>query len=268
MRWFPLLLVGAACAGDAGSDPVAGDPICDGRLQDGEEYVDGPWDRDGDGHYDEDEADCRAAYAENRLDCDDSDPSVNADRLEVACNGFDDDCNSDTPDEIDYDEDGVAACDDCDDDSQLRSPLNEEICWDGIDNNCDGAREEDCPPDYNGVFQLSEVVKHTCSLGLVSIDFGQVGVLYNPPGASVYSVGGSQPGTMDGTIEADGSFSMRREIVFGMFGYCDEYYTLEGRFVDANRFEGTFTAHFEGTCLGCAGTRVWEDLEGLRVLAP
>ena len=41
--------------------------------------------------------------------------SATAAVLDLGCNGFDDDCSADTPDEGDGDADGFSACVDCDD---------------------------------------------------------------------------------------------------------------------------------------------------------
>jgi len=106
-------------------------------------------------------------YSPNEGDCDDYEPLVNPDAVEV-CDGIDNNCDevidADAEDAptwyIDYDGDtyggssayDVVSCDqpegyvsdgtDCDDDEPLVNPKADEIC-DGIDNNCDELVDED-----------------------------------------------------------------------------------------------------------------------------
>ncbi len=93
-------------------------------------------------------------------DCDDNDPNVNPDAIEVCRDGIDNDCNEETTDEkncqdcTDYDIDGFFVEEeckgkvDCDDTDYAINPDEKEICGDGIDNDCDGATDSDdsdCP---------------------------------------------------------------------------------------------------------------------------
>jgi len=109
-----------------------------------------------------------AGSVENGDDCDDADPAINPESVEVCDEGgVDEDCDSLVDDEddsldpstgttlyADADGDGygdatsaITACgelagyatiaDDCDDADATISPVAEEVCGDGIDNNCD-----------------------------------------------------------------------------------------------------------------------------------
>lgn len=70
-------------------------------------------DMDGDGYFD------GPSNCSIEVDCDDTDATINPGITEVLCNGVDDDCNSNTPDQ------------------------QAEICNNGIDDDCDGDVDED-----------------------------------------------------------------------------------------------------------------------------
>ena len=255
-RRIPPWLLLTGCFGDI-IDAEPGDPVCDGVLQEGEEVVDGPWDLDRDGHYSDQNSDCRENYGENRLDCDDNDPTVNASVREIECNDVDDDCNPDTPDQIDRDLDGAPSCDDCDDDNPFRSPTFLEECGDQVDNDCSGVIDQDCPDDYNGIYALDQIVRYNCFLQLISLDFNQMGAVHDPDQGelAMYSVGGTTPGTLDGTVTEDGVFQLISKL--DTEG-CKQDYTLEGQFTSEARFEGTLKVEFTGfDCLFCSD-RTWE----------
>lgn len=266
MRPAWILASMISCSGGAPTTVVPGDPICDGLLQEGEGVIDGPWDQDGDGHMNDADPDCIEHYGANRLDCDDTEASINASRTEIPCNGLDDDCNNDTPDVVDRDEDGSPACDDCDDENPLRSPDFAEECWDEIDNNCNGLLDEGCPPNWNGTFQLDQEIHYSCFLGKISFGFSELEMTYNPPGyGAARPIGSALPGTMSGELGKDGSFRMRRVIN----GDCHQEYTIEGQFINDNQFEATYTATFGNPllCLNCNSPRVYEII-GTRTLLP
>jgi len=89
-------------------------------------------------------------------DCNDNDPNVNPDAIEICEDGIDNDCDDGIDDQdlegccTDGDGDGFfveVGCGeeaDCDDAVPENFPGNEEIC-DGIDNNCNDLIDEECP---------------------------------------------------------------------------------------------------------------------------
>ncbi len=92
----------------------------------------------------------RDGYTPNQGDCDDEDAQVHP-GAEEACNGLDDDCDGQVPDdEQDHDGDGFRGCDgDCDDHDDAIRPGAEEVC-NGVDDDCDGTKpkdEADCDGD-------------------------------------------------------------------------------------------------------------------------
>ena len=126
-----------ACAGGI---TVRSNAKCDGEQQPSEDYVDSPFDVDGDGYFSDANDGCVETYDPENLDCDDRMDTTNPGEDEVLCNGEDDDCDEETADGPDVDQDGSLACDDCDDEDENNFPGNEEIC-DGLDNDCDGEPE-------------------------------------------------------------------------------------------------------------------------------
>jgi hypothetical protein len=266
-----LLFALAACSG--GPPPEERDtvtPVCDGQLQEDEGgVVDGPFDKDADGYVDANDADCRANYGVNRLDCDDADGRVHPDQGEVVCNAIDDDCNSETEDAQDADFDGALACDDCDDQDPRRFPGNSEDCWDELDNDCDGSVDPGCPPNFNGTFDLDQPVQLECRvLGIpyVNVAFTQVNVLWNPPYANMSAVGSPQPGAVEGTIDPDtGEFAFHGEAAIATALGCSEYYDFVGQFDGTDAFTMTFTAEYVGWACGrCESVTEW-TLSGVRV---
>ena len=132
------------------------DNDCDGAPEDPDDLTFYDWyeDADGDGFGDPDAAHpdnplCAppgeaGEYVSNSEDCDDADPALNPDAIEV-CNGIDDDCDPTTDldgADADADGDGFLACSptepDCDDADPDTWPGAEELCDGDVDNDCDG----------------------------------------------------------------------------------------------------------------------------------
>ncbi len=137
-----------SCAGDCDdTDPAVhpgADEICDGVDTNCDSIADEDdpaFDQDGDGALDP--VVCQAYTGSSPLDCDDTSPGRHPGAEEV-CNGIDDDCDGDVPDdEADADGDGVMACEgDCDDQDGDVRPGADEVC-NGVDDDCDG----DVPDD-------------------------------------------------------------------------------------------------------------------------
>ena len=174
-----------ACAPDAGEVGVGGDcddddgdvfpgasEVCDGDDDNCDGVVDEGvttvffTDADGDGYGDApvDACELGSGLSPNDLDCDDMDPAVNPDGVEI-CNELDDNCDGDVDEGVtttfyrDADGDGYGdaglpteACTqpdgyavfpgDCDDDAAAVSPDATELC-NGLDDNCDGVVDEE-----------------------------------------------------------------------------------------------------------------------------
>ena len=155
--WCVAVLLAAGCGGDIGVQQTS---VCDGLQQPGEDFVDEPFDRDGDGFFDGQNVDCAKHYEEDDLDCNDGDENVNPNATEVTCDGVDNDCDDETPDNV----------------------------------NCTSE-----PGDYSGTYSLDTTVVYSCAGGAVSISFSEVDVFDAQPNIEV-SGGGGQPGTMSGSL--------------------------------------------------------------------
>ncbi|MGI5865313.1 MAG: MopE-related protein [Myxococcales bacterium] len=166
---------------------------CDGIDNDCNGVVDGPaaldvstWyaDADGDGYGDPNVSQkaCQApgGFVDNSRDCDDTDPEINPDAVEL-CNAVDDNCDSAVDEDgaqgsseffADVDSDGygdpsvkrlacqrpsgfVADQTDCDDTSSAVHPNAVEYC-NGIDDNCDGTTDEDAAENAGAWYRDSD----------------------------------------------------------------------------------------------------------------
>lgn len=258
-RW-PLVLVVSGCgilstAPGRTVDEIL--PRCDGVYQSADGIaIDQVFDQDNDGYVDGSNSECEETFHVSVLDCDDDDPQRHPNAEEVLCNAKDDDCNAETPDGIDLDNDGFDGCIDCEDNNPFIHPDVPDTCWDFIDNNCDGAVDPGCGPNYNGTFVLDVPVTYGCVMGIVAIDFARVDVLWIPPDAAFVAFGSGQPGTVNGTIAADGSFDLTvsRSLASGL---CTENYTWEGSFTGISSFDATLTAEYFGNFCNTCEDQVW-----------
>lgn len=250
IRMLTMLTLLAGCDGAVATDTDVDNytPRCDGVKQEGEETVDAPFDLDGDGFFDQDNPDCAATFQPNQLDCDDSNPDVNPSKLEIPCNGVDDDCREASPESPDSDNDGVGACEDCDDQNPQRAPGFVEECFDGIDNDCDTITDNGCGEDYNGDWVIAEPPTLSCGIPglppllpytpLIEMNLAEVFVLWEPPLLTVGPTAGATPPLLETTeVAEDGTIAITNQE--GTAPDCVKIWTLEGQFTDADHFEGT-----------------------------
>jgi hypothetical protein len=273
--WLPLVLAGCDAGGDD-TDDLDDDPTprCDGRLQEEEGTVDAPFDADGDGFFDIDNADCASTWPADQLDCDDSDPAINPAAIELPCNGVDDDCRVESQDNRDADGDGVGVCDnDCNDNDDDIYPGAEETCFDDIDNDCDTIVDNDCGEDYSGFWSVepSDIDIQCNALGapIIDMEFTELNITYIiPPNMTISSNTSPQPPALNIEVGPDGVVSYQGNDG----GDCRGTYAIEAVFTDANTLEGTFSYQFQpivpGVCLGCARPETITEFTATRIPTP
>jgi hypothetical protein len=88
---------------------------------------------------------------DDRVDCDEGNPSVSPGANEIPYDGIDNDCNAATPDD-DIDGDGYLVADDCDDTNASVNPGAVEIIYNGIDDDCDPATIDYVDNDGDGYY--------------------------------------------------------------------------------------------------------------------
>ena len=210
-----LVLVASGCGSDA---TFTASPQCDGVKQQGEKYVDAPFDADGDGYFDSSIPDCKDTYAPEDLDCDDRDAEVHPGAAEVECNGVDDDCNAETADESDRDGDGFASCEDCDDGDPERNPDAAEITCNGLDDDCDESTPDGPDEDGDGVTACADCDDTNASIfpGAVEIACNEVDDDCNPGTRDGDDLDG------DGFTECDDCNDNNGDIFPGAEEICDD----------------------------------------------
>jgi len=124
-----------------------------------------------------------------------------------------------------------------------------EGCDDGnvvAGDGCDAACQlEACDPD--GPWKVEGApIAYTCCVGLVNLNI--TGFLFASDGATISS-SPSNPIAMTGAATSCpvGKFSNQGQIAGG----CTETFKLEGDFVDANTWKGTYTVGFQGEQCSC-----------------
>jgi hypothetical protein len=229
----------AACDDCDDTDPLVNPQVaetaCNFINDDCDEATADGYDADGDGF-------------DSCLDCDDTRPYISPDASEVFCNSLDDDCNPSTFDFEDRDGDGSGSCDDCNDGDPTISPLIAEDCDTAEDDNCDGQANEDCAIDWSGQYTLDKAVSKYCAYGLINFSFGVLEISSAGTSISAFTYPyTTPPGTMTGSVDADGNFSA----TVTYKGGCTEVYTVTGVFTSDTTFTASFSAAYSGSSGAC-----------------
>jgi hypothetical protein len=105
-------------------------------------------------------------------DCDDTNPNLNPDMVEVPYNGLDDDCNPSTPDD-DLDGDQYILATDCNDNDANINPGQTEIAYNSLDDDCNPSTVDD---DLDGDQYL---LVADCDDNNPNVNPGQTEIVYN-----------------------------------------------------------------------------------------
>jgi hypothetical protein len=150
------------------------------------------------------------------------------------CNGVDDDCDTAC-------DEGFTCCagatTDC---GVLGAGTGTATCTTGCAWDTSGC---DTAFDPTGTYLISPPPTYTCAFGLVNFSIGTM--TYNDTGTNLYVTGA--PCLMAGPSAVGGNI----DVTCTLPGTCDEIYSLEGMYTDADTWTGTFTAEFMGSCFGC-----------------
>jgi len=169
------------------------------------------------------------------------------------CNGVDDDQDGQTDEGLAYCFNGTPA-----------PHTNGATCSPGFEDQ-DGDPVNGCETslagtNFSGTW-LTERLVYTCGqsgVSFVSIDFSGFLVAHSGTSITFTPDGGTQPGTMVGSISPDGSFSAEAVIT----GEVTETYRIVGLFTGTNSFSAQFNAQFSGVVGDCTNQTM--SLHGVR----
>ena len=155
-----VLFTLTACGGGGGSGGGSGSGITTSTLT--TYYLDKDEDKHGDLEHPTEAKTQPNRYVFNSDDCDDNNPNINPDAIEICDDGIDQDCNGadetcpTDPNDIDNDRDNFTPNQgDCDDNNPNINPDAIEI-RNGIDDNCDGAIDDNPPNRVVGTISVGD----------------------------------------------------------------------------------------------------------------
>jgi|GEM_PF-2505701 len=137
-------------------------------------------------------------------DCNDNDPAINPDAIEIPNNDVDENCDG-LIEVIDQDKDGFNSDEDCDDEDPSINPDAEEIANNGIDEDCDGADltssaedlslpEIDLYPNPTSGQVLIHLHEHKGSLEILTVHGSKLLELNHLSGSRTIDITNFQPG--------------------------------------------------------------------------